>query len=264
MTIASKSGGLILKGGALATNCNCCAEGGWYCCLPLVNCLSAELKLRVVLDIDEQSYSLFLGNTLCRGSLGGPDVNGRTICTNYKTAVPSFSGTYILSNPTFSPPSALLFSQVIPGALANGATISASVSSTLMSVFIGNHTQYRWQKRTLSIGPSINCVQETKTLAEMAGQLTPTPLDPTVYCGCCEHEFYGRFNPTNLYAAATFFLSPCFALGQWLTATSIKGFAKGAPTSFGSGDNYTFGQPQTVIEESLGNPVATITVEPFL
>lgn len=31
MTIASKNGGLILKDGALATNCACCIDG-WYCC----------------------------------------------------------------------------------------------------------------------------------------------------------------------------------------------------------------------------------------
>jgi hypothetical protein len=58
MTIASKSGGLILKDGALATNCGCC--GGWYCCPSLYT-------VSVSYDIPDFETSIPQGS--CPGSL---------------------------------------------------------------------------------------------------------------------------------------------------------------------------------------------------
>lgn len=57
MTIAQKSGALIVKDGRIASNCNCC--GGWYCCPPQWKCNNWASQFTIQVNIQASDFVRF-------------------------------------------------------------------------------------------------------------------------------------------------------------------------------------------------------------
>ena len=100
MAIASKTGGLVLKSGALATNCACCSPG-WYCCNTAPSNVFCGLGsfLRVSVTVTAPDYFKRVSeqwNVPCFDQFGnfkGPIASRRTTYTFGS----HLSGTFVLS-----------------------------------------------------------------------------------------------------------------------------------------------------------------------
>jgi hypothetical protein len=100
MTIASKSSGLILKSGALATNCGCCV--GWYCCNTAPSNVFCDIGILVRVSVSVTAPDYFKRvseswNVPCFDQFGnfkGPIASRRTTYTFGS----HLSGTFVLSS----------------------------------------------------------------------------------------------------------------------------------------------------------------------
>lgn len=132
MTIAQKSGSLIIKEGKVASNCNCCE--GWYCCQPQWRCGDWTSRISIEVNIQASDFVRFTSWQ------SDPNIDSlpqrHFLVTNMLAVGTLFNGSHTLSLESVSGRFAT-FSKNLKGWPSNcaGGRISAQVSSNLRDFF---------------------------------------------------------------------------------------------------------------------------------
>lgn len=200
MTIATKNGSVILKGGSVAQSCGCC--GGWYCCPP-AECALDVVNSVVVTITPAASEWVRKIRTRTRSCSGITAYDQRTL------AIPtgSLSGTHSLTKS-----SSVLWSKTLevdsvgcvsPVVSVQRQSFSGTSGSWRLNISYGS---YYWYQKTTD-GQSA-----FKNLSDMQCQSTPPwSGSPFAYCTAYSqgHEEYNA-STRSILATRSF---QCVATG---------------------------------------------------
>jgi hypothetical protein len=139
MPLATKSGSLIVKGGSLAENCNCC--GGWYCFRQCASCpagtIPASLKVSVDFKMGDGSTSFEM--RLVRMTTDDQTVAG--VCPTYYAT--NGDPRRVGYDPNLNPKITMTINDTIVGTLRKTYDIGVSVFLVFGDSCYGNEVTFQ-------------------------------------------------------------------------------------------------------------------------